>query len=138
MGEKEQGAAREASAPSLSERKSGSVIMGDRAAEGQLPGGDPDFDTAGATTAKGSTSLASERQVGTVPSSDTDLPDDLDDDADARTVTKTSSNIQNNREAVPDGPRPAETGPVRIDPTPARVSEGGGNDIAIGDPGVNG
>lgn len=29
-------------------------------------------------------------------------------------------------------------GPVRLDPTPARVSEGGGSDIAIGDPGVNG
>ena len=25
-----------------------------------------------------------------------------------------------------------------VDPTPARVSEGGGDDIAIGDPGVNG
>ena len=30
------------------------------------------------------------------------------------------------------------SGPVRLDPTPARLTEGGGSDIAIGDPGVNG
>ena len=83
-------------------------------------------------------------------------------DAAQKVVTKTSSNIQNNREAGSGGPGgaqavqyneselefrkagdaggsgAAEAGPIRLDPTPARVSQGGGDDIAIGDPGVNG
>ena len=83
-------------------------------------------------------------------------------DAAQKVVTKTSSNIQNNGEAGSGGPGgaqavqyneselefrkagdaggsgAAEAGPIRLDPTPARVSQGGGDDIAIGDPGVNG
>lgn len=91
-----------------------------------------------------------------------DLDGDGTPEAARGKVTKTRSNIQNNREGVPDGPGgaqavqyneselefrkagdaggsgAAEAGPIRLDPTPARVSQGGGNDIAIGDPGVNG
>ena len=88
--------------------------------------------------------------------------DGMPEAARGKVVTKTSSNIQNNREAGSGGPGgaqavqyneselefrkagdaggsgAAEAGPIRLDPTPARVSQGGGDDIAIGDPGVNG
>ena len=83
-------------------------------------------------------------------------------DAAQSAITKSRSNVRNNREAGSGGPGgaqavqyneselefrkagdagdsgAAEAGPIRLDPTPARVSQGGGDDIAIGDPGVNG
>ena len=66
MGEKEQGAARESNAASESERKSGSVIMSDREAEGGVAAADLDDDGA-PEAARGS-------------------------------ITKSRSNIKNNRE----------------------------------------
>ena len=127
MGEKEQGSARESSAPRdvMTGQSSGRSIP-----ENSIEAGDLDGDG---------------------------MPD-----AAQKVVTKTSSNIQNNREAGSGGPGgaqavqyneselefrkagdaggsvAAEAGPIRLDPTPARVSQGGGDDIAIGDPGVNG
>ena len=91
-----------------------------------------------------------------------DLDGDGMPDAAQSAIPKSRSNVRNNREAGPGGPGgaesvqynqtnlefrkagdaggsgAAETGPIRLDPTPARVSQGGGDDIAIGDPGVNG
>lgn len=142
MGEKEQGAERQGSLPSESERKAGETKGKELEREGGATHED-DWE-APASLATG------------------DLDGDGMPDAAQKVVTKTSSNIQNNREAGSGGPGgaqavqyneselefrkagdaggtgAAEAGPIRLDPTPARLSQGGGDDIAIGDPGVNG
>lgn len=140
MGEKEQGAARESSSPSVSERQeTAGVATGDPdfdLAKAGAATGDPDFDLAKASSVKSGKSNSSERETGTVLSPDTE-PIDGGASAEAG-IVKSKSNITNNREGTTGGSDAAKTGPIRIDSTPARVSEGGGNDIAIGDPGVNG
>ena len=127
MGEKEQGAARESSAPR------------------------------DVTTGQSSGRSIPENSIETG-----DLDGDGMPDAAQSAITKSRSNVRNNREAGSGGPGgaqavqyneselefrkagdagdsgAAEAGPIRLDPTPARVSQGGGDDIAIGDPGVNG
>ena len=143
MGEKEQGAAGESSAPSVSERDAQSGKAGGIT-------GDPDFDRARASTVKSSKSNSSESLAsGGLPP---DAASDEGEDGDAARVIGQNL-IHHNRGAAmtheDDWTSPASgmagdpgdsqrSGPIRLDSTPARISEGGGSDIAIGDPGVNG
>ncbi|MEP7216158.1 MAG: hypothetical protein ABI782_07880 [Anaerolineaceae bacterium] len=122
MGEKEQGAAqesgrqnveelhadREASAPSVSERKAGET-------KGK------DLERGGGMTHEDDWEAPASLATG-----------DLDGDGSAEKTVHLWG--------LPPGQPSAATmpPPVRVDSTPARASEGGGSEIAIGDPGVNG
>ena len=140
MGEKEQGTAQRVTAPRdvMTGQSSGRSIPENSIAEG---GVDPDSPLE--STVKSSKSNSSERQGAGVLSPDTDQPSDLDDDGDGALdegpvfvlKNKTKSNQSNDRlgqEDDPDGADAAETGPIRIDSTPARgasdASAGGGKD----------
>ncbi|MEP6871960.1 MAG: hypothetical protein ABI939_08940 [Anaerolineaceae bacterium] len=138
MGEKEKGAARESSTPSVSERKAGEATgkdvergagmthEDDWEAPASLATGDLDGD--GAAEAAINNSHSNIKNLAARP----DPPDDDSDDDGLRGDAR-SNGLPPGQAQVPKAYPP----PTRIE-FPARVSEGGGGDIAIGDPGVNG
>ena len=160
MGEKEQGAARESSAPSISEREAGSgMASGREAGSGMATGregaigeddweapvslatGDLDGDGNGIAIGDPGVNgnIADDPAAAAINSSHSNIKNlrsgssGLDVDGDGAldegpvsvVKTKTKSNQSNDRlgqEGDPDGADAAETGPIRIDSTPARMS----------------
>ena len=151
MGEKEQGAARESSAPSISEREAGSGLASGRREvsgigsesertheddwEAQTrgmagSGGHSSSDAAQAAIIKSKSNITNNRE--TAPGGEDDGGGGtLDESAASVVKTKTKSNQSNDRLGHEDDWEA---------PASARTTEvgGAGDDIAIGDPGVNG
>ena len=129
MGEKEQGAARESSAPSISEREAGSgMASGREAMSGQATGresaiGEDDWEAP--------VSLATGDLDGGgngIAIGDPGVNGNIVDDPAATAINNSHSNIKNLRlgssgtDDDGDGAKAAEAGRIRIDSTPARIS----------------